>query len=1086
MDNFKILTKKLAAFIKKFYLNELLKGLILFIAIGLLYFLLTLFIEHLLWLAPKWRRILFWTFILVEAFFFARFIIFPLLKLFRISKGINYNEASRIIGDHFPEVSDKLLNVLQLKNNSRQTDLLLAGIDQKSKELRPVPFSMAIDFKKNLPYLKYAAIPVVILGLLFISGQEEIISSSYERVVHYKTAYEPPAPFSFELKNDNLKVRENESLKLLVMTRGELIPENVSIKYSGQTYFLNEVSPGVFRYTFENISEPFQFSLFGNKVFSKPYFVEVINVPRIRNLQMYLNFPKHTGLNNEVIEGTGNSIVPEGTQIEWSLVTASTERVNMNLNDSLIDFEREGDNYSLGMTVDRTLDYQISTSNREIERFENLSYQLKVVKDEFPRILLEHKKDSLEEELHYFYGKVSDDYGISRVNLVVYPVNDPKNPIIKAIKVGKGPVGEFLNVFPDNLVLKRGLEYEFYFEVTDNDVINGYKGTKSEIFHYRSKTFEEERENRLEQQNESIKGLDESIKEMELSEKELENLSRLQKERSELNFNDRKRLENFLRRQKQQNKIMESYTEKLKKSLQEEENSYNEDLKKDLENRLEKREEELKENEEILKELEKYSEKIQEEGLSEKLEELSKGAKTRERNLEQLLELTKKYYVQEKLRKISEDLEKLSKQQEHLSEQNDETNEAQDSLSNATKETLEELKELDNENKTLKKPVDLGRDLDIEKQIPQDQKRASEDIKEGKKEDANKQQKKATDKMKELSQKMKNQMQMGGMEQMREDVEMLRQILDNLLTFSFEQENLMEVFRKMGQNSPSFSSGIKRQNVLKENFEHIDDSLFALALRNPMITETINSKLTDIDYNLNKSLERLSQSEIRGGVGSQQYVITGANDLTYLLSSVLGNMEQMMNQAMGKGKGGDGKGMQLPDIIQKQGELNEKMKQGIEKGGKEGSGKDGKKGENGNSEENSEELFKIFQEQQLLRKALEEKLGQKGKSGSGNTQKEMEQIEKQLLEKGFDRETYERMIRLEHNLLDLDDAELQQGKKPERESTTGKEQFENTTNGRILRAKEYFNTTEILNRQSLPLRQIYRQKVKQYFERGDH
>ncbi|MFD0977236.1 hypothetical protein [Salinimicrobium gaetbulicola] len=1059
------------------------KGLILFIAIGLLYFLLTLFIEHIFWLDQTGRSILFWAFILVEVFLFGRFIVYPLLKMFRISKGIDHTEASKIIGNHFPEVSDKLLNVLQLKNSSRQTELLLAGIDQKAKELRPVPFSMAIDLKKNLPYLKYAAIPIFILGLLFISGREEVISGSYERVVHYKTAYEPPSPFYFNLKDQNLKVRENESLTINVMTEGEVVPENVSINYLGQTYFLTRISPGVFKYTFDNISESFQFNLFGNKVVSKPYFVEVVNVPRIRNLKMELLFPKHTGLQNKVIQGTGDAIVPEGTKVEWYVQTSSTEEVNLKLPDSLVSFEREGDNFYIGKRVFDNLNYEISTSNREVQDFENLAFQMRVVKDEFPKLSLEHKIDSLEQEDHYFYGKFSDDYGISRVRMIAYTLEEPKNSIVRQIPTGKGAVGEFLSVFPDTIQLQRGLEYQIYFEVTDNDVLNGYKSTKSSVFSYKRKTLEEEKIDRLENQQESIKALDESIKELKLSEKELEKLNRLQNERSELNFNDRKRLEKFLKRQKQQNKIMESYTDKLKKTLEEEENSFNEELKQDLQERLENREEELKENEELLKELEKYSEKIQEEGLSEKLEELSKGAKTREKNLEQLLELTKRYYVQEKLQQISQDLQKLADKQEELSKEDSETSQTQDSLSNETEKALEELKKLSDENEGLKKPMELGRNEDSEKEIPQDQKNASEDIKNGKPKDANQKQKDASQKMKSLSSEMKKQMQMGGMEQMQEDADMLRQILDNLITFSFEQEELMEAFRKMGQNSPTFSSSLKRQNVLREHFEHIDDSLFSLALRNPMITETINSKLGDIDYNIDQALKRLSQSEIRGGVGSQQYVITGANDLAYLLSSVLGNMEQMMAQAMGKGKGGDGKGMQLPDIIQKQKGLNEQMQKGVEKGEREGEGPEGSKGE---SEESSEELFRIFQEQQLLRKALEERLKEEGRSGSGKIQKEMEQIEKQLLEKGFDRKTYERMKRLEHNLLDLEDAEIEQGEKPERESNRGKEGFENKTKVQIIKAKEYFNTTEILNRQSLPLRQIYRQKVKHYFERGDH
>src|SRR5690606_26147622 len=127
--------------------------------------------------------------------------------------------------------------------------------------------------------------------------------------------------------------------------------------------------------------------------------------------------------------------------------------------------------------------------------------------------------------------------------------------------------------------------------------------------------------------------------------------------------------------------------------------------------------------------------------------------------------------------------------------------------------------------------------------------------------------------------KMQQQMQQGGMQQMQEDVTMLRQILDNLVTFSFGQEDLMEEFRKLGGERNSLPGKLRRQDVLRENFRHIDDSLYSLALRNEFIGETITKKLIDVEYNLDQSLDRLGQNDLRSGVGSQQYVITGANDL---------------------------------------------------------------------------------------------------------------------------------------------------------------------------------------------------------------
>ena len=216
MSNFKNIQAKLEHFIRRFYTNELLKGSILFFAIGLLYFLLTLFIEHILWLNTTARTVLFWVFVVVELGLFIKFIAIPLAKLFKLQKGINYEDASKIIGNHFLEVNDKLLNVLQLKQDTAESELLLASIEQKSSELNPIPFKLAINFKKNTKYLKYAAIPILILLLSFLTGKVDWFSDSYKRVVNYQTEYIPPAPFSFLIDETNLTSIEGKTFTISV------------------------------------------------------------------------------------------------------------------------------------------------------------------------------------------------------------------------------------------------------------------------------------------------------------------------------------------------------------------------------------------------------------------------------------------------------------------------------------------------------------------------------------------------------------------------------------------------------------------------------------------------------------------------------------------------------------------------------------------------------------------------------------------------------------------------------------------------------------------------------------------------------
>ena len=72
-------------------------------------------------------------------------------------------------------------------------------------------------------------------------------------------------------------------------------------------------------------------------------------------------------------------------------------------------------------------------------------------------------------------------------------------------------------------------------------------------------------------------------------------------------------------------------------------------------------------------------------------------------------------------------------------------------------------------------------------------------------------------------------------------------------------------------------------------------------------------------------------------------------------------------------------------------------------------------------------------------------------------------------------------MHLQHQLLKLENATFQQGEDQKRKSKTNQKQFNNTSKIRLNNAKQYFNTTEILNRQALPLQQVYKKKVQDVF-----
>jgi hypothetical protein len=1110
---------KLDSFIKRYYTNTLIKGTIFFLGIGLLYFLFTIFIEYFLWLKPVARTILFVVFVVFELFLLFRYILFPVFKLFKLQKGIGFPEASKIIGTHFSEVGDKLTNFLQLSQNHEKSELLLASINQKANSLQPIPFGNAINFNQNKRFLPLLILPVLIFLYLFISGNSNILTQSFNRVVNFKSQFAPPVPFEFEVLNKNLQTEQGKDFVLQVKTIGNVVPETASIIIGNEQYFMEALKSGVFQYKFTKPTTNVVFAIESNVVKTTDFILAVVAVPTITNLQLTAIFPSYLHKNAEVIKGSGNAIVPEGTKFVWQINTLATDNVSFINQDKKASFSQNNNIFSFSKVINENTDYQIVTSNSKVTDFEKLNYQIAVTKDQFPSIDANIAPDSLKAAKNYVIGQVSDDYGFSKLQIVYYPKSNPNKSKRFNLSVKPAVFDQFVFSFPSNLPVEAGVAYDFYFEIFDNDAIHNFKSSRSAVFSDKVLSETEIENQLLQQQNEAISSLSKSLKNQDKQLSELDKIQKATKEKDNLEFKDIQKVNDFIKRQQKQDDLMKEFSQKMKENLQQNKTNQNDDVKKELEKRFDNQLKELEKNQKLLEELKQLNEKLKQEDLGEKLDKFKQQSQNQIKNLEQLVELTKRYYVEKKAEQLVDKLKKLADKQDELSEKQAENNkENQKEINEEFDKIQEELKDLEKENKELKAPLDIPNDAEKEKSIDEDLKKATDELhKDSKdaKEKAKPKQKSAAKKMKEMSQKMEQSMDMDAMDQAEEDAAMLRQILDNLLSFSFSEESTMSQFKNIKRNAPSYNKNLKNQQDLRLQFQHVDDSLFALGMRNPKITELINTEVGNVHYNINKAVETLVEGNISKGVYHQQYTVSSSNKLADMLSESLNNMQMEMKGKGSKGKGkpkpGKGSGMQLPDIIQKQQGLAEKMKKAMEKGNKPGDksgdkpgqkpgegkeGKDGKgqkpdgkekggtEGEGGDDGEgNAGELLKIYQEQKQLRDALQKELNEKGLGGSGQSALDkMKDVEKQLLNKGFKNDILEKVLNIKQELLKLDKAVQEQGEEERRKADVAKKQFQNTANQLPAAIKNYLNSIEILNRQNLPLQKNYSNKVQQYFK----
>lgn len=106
--------QQLKSYKKKFYTNELIKGGIFFTASALSAFLIISFVEYFAQFPSLGRLTLLITYLSIFAYGVGKWIVWPIYQLLNLDKFLSDEEAALQIGNFFPEISDKLLNTLEL------------------------------------------------------------------------------------------------------------------------------------------------------------------------------------------------------------------------------------------------------------------------------------------------------------------------------------------------------------------------------------------------------------------------------------------------------------------------------------------------------------------------------------------------------------------------------------------------------------------------------------------------------------------------------------------------------------------------------------------------------------------------------------------------------------------------------------------------------------------------------------------------------------------------------------------------------------------------------------------------------------
>ena len=1123
-DNYQLLIGKLDAFIRKYYKNQLIRGAIYAFSLCLGFYLLVTLFENFGHFNTTLRTILFYSFLGGIIFILGRFVAIPVGHLYRIGKIISHDQAAGIIGKHFADVQDKLLNVLQLhkqveEQKSGETgnfvrgengpwvsaDLIMASVQQKVEELRPIPFVSAINLSENRKYLRYAVLPLLVL-MVILFASPSLIKDSTRRLINHNTYFEKPAPFAFVLLNKNLQAVQQQDLQLDIHVEGKEVPAEAFIEIGDNQFKLEKENISTFHYTFRNLQHEQTFRFFADGFYSKEFKLDVLPNPVLMSFKVNLDYPAYLHKTSESLQNTGDLTIPAGTKVTWLFNTQNTESVRMAFQDSLISISRNGENsFGFSRRFLRNDSYIVTTGNHFINSKDSIRYGISVIPDLYPAITVEEEHDSLSSKRTFFKGVVKDDYGFTK--LVFH---------YRFLKMADSTGSVRNKDFSDALPISRtaatdafyytwdlaavnvsaGDEVEYYFEVFDNDGLAGPKATRSQSRIFKAPSLKEIDAN-AEKENESIKSdLKETSKAALQMQKELSELSKKLLDKKELSWEDKKKAEDLMKKEQELQKKLDELRKKNeeKNRTEQEYKKVNEDIK-NKQDQLQALLNKLMtpELQKLMDELKKLMENVDKTQLQEKLNQMKLDNKDLQKELERTVELFKQMEFEQKLQENIDKLNDLAQKQDDLSKKSEEKNadskdlkEKQDDLNKKFDDFKKDMDDLDKKNDALEKKNPMENMDQKEKDIKSDMENSSEELQDSKNSKASKSQKNASQKMGQMAQqmtKMKDKMQQ---EQNEEDEDALRALLENLLRLSFDQEKLMQDLKTVDVNNPQYLKLSQQQRKLKDDSKMIEDSLFALSKRVLAIQTKVNQEISAINENMDDALDNLEDRLVSQARTRQQFVMTAVNNLTLMLSEALQQMQAQSNKPSDASckKPGKKKGQSLSQLKKMQEELNknmQKMKDAMKKNGN-------KPGKTGQGQSMSEELAKLAAQQEYIRNELnkiDQSENKDGKGSLGNLQDiahQMEETEKDIVNRMISDETLRRQQDISTRLLESEKAERERDQDEQRKSEEAKNLYKRNPTGfeeyKRLKLKEM----ELLKTVPPSLNSYYKQKVNDYFQ----
>ncbi len=1058
------LHKNIDAYIRSHYKLEAAKQSVLLVFFSALLWLFVLITEYALWLPALVRKILFWSSWALQIFLLLRYGLFPWLQYAGFFRRMTAMDVARQLAGTHPSLADRLINFLQLENlPEADSDLLAYELERREKELLRFNLQRILPARKYWRYVYLLFIPLFAGALFRLQAPLKGLAESYRRLEYYNRRFQRPAPFSVKVISP-LRAIPGHPYTLKVGVHGDVLPENLEILRQGSRQTLRRANDTVFVYEMPEFEKATDFELVAGKYRFGPFRIEAVAVPAVDSFYVAATLPPYLGHSDLQVFRNTDLNLPEGSRILWHLFTSKAHLAYINKRDS-IRLNPRGDSLQWDMILRGDTLLRFSLLNQASKQRIRLFFHIHSEPDLPPELQVHIQADtSLYALRHLLLMQGDDDKGLSALRLFYRTANGQEQTKVLRRYGGRKTMREQW-IFPYDFHLPDTLSYTYWFELADNNTVTGPRKARSPVFVYRPRARNAAERRRRERQ--TLQNAGEQLQQFNRQTKNIDKSLRELRTRKTTDWQFQNRVADNLQQSARQKKELLEMNRRLKEMLRQAEKQHPEDPRlKALKKRLAENEKRLR-NDSLEQQLQKLLNQLNREKLLDQLEKLENQNQLEKRSMQRMLQLVKRFYIEQHLRQMSDSLSQLAREQEKLARTNKDTPAQQQKLNRRTDSLHKQFQTLQQMNRSLKEPVQMPPLNAGFKTTKMFQKQAGRQMRENPSK-ANTPQQRAAEQLQQMSSMLQAMAMNGQREQHQEDLNQIKSLIKTLLDISFTQEKL---FDYDPANPYDYSKLLLTQNRLRRSLERVSDSLDAIALRQPALSEDLFDELNNAMYHSRKTLDLLQDVRFAMVRMHQKSFFSNINRLIYLLNLFL-DTQSRPKMGMGQGQGSKSQGQSLPDKIRKK---SNQIKQGMEQ-----MMRQGRKGQKGEGEQMSKRAWQLYKEQQQLKDMLRQFEGTHPDKHIRELNKKLDELSKQVLRKGLNRKLYDQILQLQYELLKLVQAAYKQHLSEKRQSREGKFTGAPPDSLRLELFRKYFPQYEQLKSFDWPLNKEYERIYRQY------